>query len=76
MFPRAFLSACRFDDFRVVGGDFRGLHDGFFLFFGKWKNDDATMVGDGLGGVWNRFGLIWIGSDIKNHGIMKNPNVG
>ena len=47
-----------------------------FLIFGKWKNDDATMVGDGLGGVWIRFVLIWIGSDIKNHGIMKNPNVG
>ena len=26
-----------------------------FLIFGKWKNNDATMVGDALGGVWNRF---------------------
>ena len=47
-----------------------------FFIFGKWKNDDATMVAGGVGGVWNRFGLIWIGSGIKNHGIMKNPNVG
>ena len=70
--PLARAALMIFGSWEVIFGVF--MMD--FLIFGKLKNYDATMVADGVGVVWNHFELIWIGSDIKNRGIMKNPNVG